>query len=307
MSNTKGSKKQQISFSSKSKIEEIVSDTDSLKKKSKIGTFSGAEFQNWLNTPIQKPKVKRTKKSKDDTYQIFQDLSEMVSDVHWKAFFTKLAIGKFPHGYSYRNQTIFFRKRTKIEKIEVQDSSYDTLNRLMNFFQNYGGFTSSDDNINIFEYLVSQSENYQQWKDIRSKKTKQFFIQQYVEEISEKKNLNAFQKRCLSDTIHMGFLLRIIDSTDIDFEDRKIKLIKTLFWNEEKNEYELKGEAKPMRISRKTINEKGMKNSFSAHWNRFLTHITKDKSNIPEDLSTDVSTLLDTTDLTDTTLTLTSE
>jgi hypothetical protein len=289
-----------------SKSEENVPETDSLKKKSKIGTFAGAEFQNWLNTPIQKPKVKRTKKSKDDTYQIFQDLSEMVYDVHWKAFFAKLALGRFPHGYSYRNQTIFFRKRTKIEKIEVQDSSYDTLNRLMNFFQNYGGFTSSDDNINIFEYLVSQSENYQQWKDIRSKKTKQFFIQQFVDEISEKKNLTPHQKRCLSDTIHMGFLLRIIDSADIEFQERKIISIKTLVWSDKNNQYELSGDAKPVRISRKTANEKIVKNSYSAHWNRFLTHITKEKLNIPDDISTDVSTIVD-ADLTDTTLTLTSE
>ena len=282
----------------------LPSDPDSLKKKSKIGTYAGAEFQNWLQTPIQKPKVKRTKKSKDDTYQIFQDLSEMVMDPQWKSFFAKLALGKFPHGYSYRNQTIFFRKRTKIEKIEVPDSSYDTLNRLMGFFQNYGGFTSTDDNINIFEYLVTQSETFQSWKDIRSKKTKQFFIQQYVEDISQQKNLNLFQKRCLSDTINIGFLLRIIDSGDIEFEDRKITAIRTLKWDERKNEFVLDGEAKPLRTSRKTASEKIVKNSYSAHWNRFLSHISKDKSSIPDDISTDVSTIAD---LTDTTLTLTSE
>jgi hypothetical protein len=299
-----------ISFASKnkSKPEEIPVSHDSLKKKSKIGTFAGAEFQNWLNTPIQKPKIKRTKKTKDDTFQVFQDLSEMITDEQWKSFFVKLSLGKFPHGYSFRNQTIFFRKRTKIEKVEIQDASHDTLYKLMNFFQNYGGFTSDDSNINIFEYLVSQSEDYQSWKDIRSKKTKQFFIQQYVEEIAKTKDLSIHQKRCLLDTIQMGFLLRMIDSSDIEFTDRKIVSIKPLIWNQEKREFEVVGEVKPNRTSRKNVSEKIIKNSYSAYWNRFLNHISKDhKSNpIPDEVSTDVSTIVD-ADLTDTTLTLTSE
>jgi len=266
--------------------------------KTKIGTYATTEFQNWLNTPIQKPKIKRSKKTNDDAYQIFQDFSNLVENEEWKLFFQKLYTGKFPHGYSYRNQTLFFRKRTKIEKLDIQDSSITTLNKVMNFFQNYGGFTIIDDNLNIFDYLVSKSETYHHWKDIRSKKTKQFFIQKFADEMALKYNLRLEKKRELLDTIHTGFLLRCIDTTDIVFDERKIIEIKTLKWIEEKNDFELIMETKNNKNSRKSFSEKQNRNSFASHWSRFLSHVVRDR-NVQDDISTDVS--LNVEDLTDTT------
>jgi hypothetical protein len=266
-------------------------------KKSKIGTYSSPEFQNWLNTPIQKPKMKRSKRTNDEAYQVFQDFSERMENLEWKAFFLKLYTGKFPHGYSYRNQTLFFRKRTKIEKLDLQDSSNDTLSKVMNFFEIYGGFNNTDDNLNIFDYLVSHIEPYRSWKDIRSKKTKQFFIQKYADDMEVKYHLSLTEKKCLLDTIHTGFLIRSIDSGDIEFEDKKITNIKTLNWLEERRDFVLIENVKNQRMSRKATSEKVSKNSFSAHWTKFLSQIIKDKPFI-DDISTDVSMADDLTDTT---------
>lgn len=271
-------------------------------KKSKIGSYASAEFQNWLATPIQKPKMKRSKKTNDDAYQIFQDFSEKVENQEWKAFFQKLYTGKFPHGYSFRNQTLFFRKRTKIEKLDLQDSSNDTLDKVMNFFQMYGAFTNSDDDLNIFDYLVQHVEPYRSWKDIRSKKTKQFFIQKYADELALQYELNATEKKCLLDTIHTGFLIRTIDSGDIEFENKKITNIKTLVWSEENREFELIQDSKNQRINRKNTSEKVSKSSYLAHWSKFLSHLVKERTTTNVDISTDVSIGLD--DLTDTTFSL---
>lgn len=266
-------------------------------KKSKIGTYASAEFQNWLATPIQKPKMKRSKRTNDEAYQVFQDFSERIDNLEWKAFFQKLYTGKFPHGYSYRNQTLFFRKRTKIEKLDLQDSTNDTLLKVKNFFEIYGGFNNSDDNLNIFDYLVSHIEPYRSWKDIRSKKTKQFFIHKYADDMEIKYNLSLTEKKCLLDTIHTGFLIRSIDSSDIEFEDKKITNIKTLSWVEERREFVLIENIKNQRMSRKATCEKVSKSSFSAHWTKFLSQIIKDKPFI-EDISTDVSIADDLTDTT---------
>jgi hypothetical protein len=268
-------------------------------KKSKIGTYSSAEFQNWLNTPIQKTKMKRSKRTNDDAFQIFNDFSEKVENNEWKLFFQKLYTGKFPHGYSFRNQTLFFRKRTKIEKLDIQDANQDTLSKVMNFFEIYGGFTNSDDNLNIFDYIVSNVTPYRSWKDIRSKKTKQFFIHKYVDELVIQYQLSHLEKRYLLDTIHTGFLIRSIDSSDIDFQDKRIVNIKTLHWNGLKREFELVENVRNQRISRKNTSEKLSKNSYSAHWTKFLSQIIRNKSN-EDDMSTDVSYIGD--DLTDTTL-----
>ena len=287
-----------LSFVSKTKKMDSKDDSKS-ERKSKIGTYSSAEFQNWLATPIQKPKLKRSKKTNDDAFQIFQDFSDRIENQEWKVFFQKLYTGKFPHGYSFRNQTLFFRKRTKIEKLDVQDTSSDTLFKVMNFFQMYGGFTNMDDDLNIFDYLVSQVQSFNTWKDIRSKKTKQFFIQKYVDDLGIKYDLTHNEKRGLLDTIHTGFLLKSIDSNDIQFENKKITNIKTLMWNPEKRDFDLIQDSKSQRLSRKNTSEKICKSSFAAHWSRFLCHVIKDKP-ILEDISTDVSTFQD--DFTDTTI-----
>lgn len=299
-----------LSFnSSKSKKSEISKEKTPIKvepktqkdprseKKSKIGTYASAEFQNWLATPIQKPKMKRSKRTNDEAYQVFQDFSERIEDPEWKVFFQKLYTGKFPHGYSYRNQTLFFRKRTKIEKLDLQDSSNETLLKVMDFFEMYGGFNNSDDNLNIFDYLVSHIEPYRSWKDIRSKKTKQFFIQKYADDMENKYNLTLTEKKCLLDTIHTGFLIRSIDSGDIEFEDKKIINIKTLSWDGERREFVLIENNKNQKITRKTTSEKVSKSSYSAHWTKFLSQIIRDKPFI-EDISTDVSMVDDFTDTT---------
>lgn len=265
-------------------------------KKSKIGTYASTEFQNWLSTPIQKPKIKRSKKMNDDAFQIFQDYSGMTTNEEWKAFFQKLYTGKFPHGYSYRNQTLFFRKRTKIEKLDIQDGTIETMLKVMNFFQIYGGFENSDDNLNIFDYLVSKSESYHHWKDIRSKKTKQFFITKYADELTKVHNLNDRERRALLDTIHAGFLIRCIDTADIVFDNRRIMDIKTLKWNEEKRDFELTADFKNLRISRKTVSEKQNRNSFGAHWSRFLSQMVRENKNNEVEISTDVSNFDDLTD-----------
>jgi hypothetical protein len=279
-------------------VEKIVS--ESSEKKNKIGTYASTEFQNWLNTPIQKPKMKRSKKTTEDAFQIFLDFSEKIDNPEWKTFFHKLYTGKFPHGYSYRNQTLFFRKRTKIEKLDIQDNSNDTMNKVINFFKNYGGFSNIAENGNIFDYLVSQTPIFKNWKDIRSKKTKQFFIQKYVDEEVEKNQLNQTEKRSLLDTIHTGFLLKSIESSDIDFNEQRIVQIKTLKWNEEERKYELQIQNRSQKPSRKSTIEKASKNSFIIHWTKFLHHIIKDKvQSEKDDIPTDVSVLTD--DLTDNT------
>ncbi len=273
----------------------------SSEKKNKIGTYASTEFQNWMNTPIQKPKMKRSKKTNEEAFQIFQDFSERCETEEWRNFFEKLYTGKFPHGYSYRNQTLFFRKRTKIEKLDILDNSKDTMNKVMTFFKIYGGFNNYNSDLNIFDYLISQSSHYyQNWKDIRSKKTKQFFIQKYVDDISKSNNLSYSEKKSLLDTIHTAFLLKLIDSNDIQFENNKITAIKTLKWNNEKKTFDFFYDYKPQKPSRKATNEKISKNSFLAHWNKFLSNIIqKDKSDKNnDDIVTDVSTTEDLTDIT---------
>jgi hypothetical protein len=275
-------------------------------KKNKIGTYASTEFQNWLNTPIQKPKIKRSKKTNDDAFQIFLDFADKTENEDWKAFFNKLYTGKFPHGYSYRNQTLFFRKRTKIEKLDIQDNSNETMNKVMNFFKNYGGFSILSKDTNIFDFLLSKTPIFQSWKDIRSKKTKQFFINKFVDELTQQYQLNKYEKDNLMDTIHSGFLLKSIESCDIEFDNQKITKIKTIHWNPEKRKFDLEIQNRVQKPTRKNTADRVAKNSFLVHWNKFLVQYVKDKPQL-DDIPTDASIIsVQTDDLTDTSMSLSS-
>lgn len=281
-------------------IEKASSTPTQEPKKNKIGTYASTEFQNWLNTPIQKPKIKRSKKTNDDAFQIFIDFAEKIESEEWKTFFNKLYTGKFPHGYSYRNQTLFFRKRTKIEKLDIQDSSNETMNKVMNFFKNYGGFSNIGEDTNIFDFLVSKTPVYKNWKDIRSKKTKQFFIIKYVDELTEKHQLNVSERKSLLDTIHTGFLLKSIESCDIEFDNQKINNIKTIRWNPNNRKFDLDLINRIQKPTRKSTADKVAKSSFLVHWTKFLQQIVN--RNQPDEIPTDVSIAsVCTDDLTDNT------
>jgi hypothetical protein len=290
-----------INSNSQTSTKEVKSSSRSsskLEKKTKIGSYASAEFQNWLSTPIQKPKIKRSKKTNDDAYQVFQDFADMVDNPDWKAFFQKLYSGKFPHGYSYRSQTLFFRKRTKIEKLEILDSTKSTMTKVMQFFIVYGGYSNDKDDVNIFDIVVLQTPKYENWKDIRSKKTKQFFILKYIDELAANHELSDKEKMELVDTIHTGFLLKTIDGGDIEFQNKRITNIKTLEWDNEHREFVIPNLHRIVKNSRKTVSEKVQKNTFSSHWNKFVSHIHKSKNQNPgEDIATDASTTLE--DLTD--------
>ena len=80
----------------------------------------------------------------------------------------------------------------------------------------------------------------------------QFFIQKYVDEEIEKNNLSASEKRSLLDTIHTGFLLKSIESSDIEFNEQRIMQIKTLKWNENIRKYELQIQSRSQKPSRKS-------------------------------------------------------
>jgi hypothetical protein len=123
----------------------------------------------------------------------------------------------------------------------------------------------------------------------------------YIDRLSQTYDLTTVERKRLQDTIHIGFLIKTIDTPDIEFEDNKIMTIKTLSWNPEKREFTVPKISKTAKTNRKPVSEKVCKNSFGAHWVRFISNIVKDKKNtLDEDISTDVSTAID--DLTDTTV-----
>ena len=108
------------------------------------------------------------------------------------------------------------------------------------------------------------------------------------------------------DTIHSGFLLKSIESCDIEFDNQKITKIKTLHWNPEKRKFDLEIQNRVQKPTRKNTADRVAKNSFLVHWNKFLVQYVKDKPQL-DDIPTDASIIsVQTDDLTDTSMSLSS-
>jgi hypothetical protein len=263
----------------------------------KIGSYSTADIStNWMSTPIT-TKQKKTKKLKDVAHPIFLELSELCNDNVWKMLFLKASTDKFPQYFSFNNNTLFFKKRSKIEKLEISEINIDIIDDIKNFFKQYGGLYDDENEFDIFEYLTSRVEIYTSWSQIRGKKKKDYFISRYINKLNETYSLSSSEKKELHDLVYFGLCLKIIDTCNIKLENMEIENIDNLLWNPSSRKFTITGEPKYKKTNRKrTAPDKIPKNSCMAMWLKYVSKITG-KQDILDEISS--PTLIeDTTDTT---------
>jgi hypothetical protein len=257
----------------------------------KIGSYSTVEIKNWMSTPINNTKQKRTKKAKDVVHQIFSDFCNMTNDNMWKGLFQKASIDKFPQGFSYSNNFLLFKKRNKIEKIEIENSTEENLAETINFFKKFGSICDDENENDVFNYLYSMVKEYTSWSQIRGKKKKDYFLSGYVDFLIKKYNLNEEESRHLHDQIHFGYCLKIIDSNNIKIENMEIVNIDNLIFDENTRKFELLGEPKYKKTSRKrNANEAIPKNSSLYLWLKYVSKITGNTESITNDTNIEETT-----------------
>jgi hypothetical protein len=137
-------------------------------------------------------------------------------------------------------------------------------------------------------------KEYTSWSQIRGKKKKDFFINRYIDYLSNKYNLTLEEKRNLHDQVHFGYCLKIIDTNNITLKDMEITDIDNLIWDEEKRKFELNGEPKYKKSSRKrTLNEPIPKNSSLYMWLKYVSKITGVSNNLCQEKSHEDTTDVD--------------
>jgi hypothetical protein len=260
----------------------------------KIGSYSTVEIKNWMSTPINNTKQKRTKKAKDIIHQTFHEFSNMTTDNMWKGLFQKASIDKFPQGFSYSNNFLSFKKRNKIEKIEIENINEETLEEVINFFKKYGSICDDENESDVFKFLYANVKEYTSWSQIRGKKKKDYFLSRYIDLLNEKYNLSIEERRNLHDQLHFGYCLKIIESNNIKLKNMEIIDIDNLIWNEETRKFELNGEPKYKKTSRKRNgNETIPKNSSLYLWLKYVSKISGINDNLITDKLNEDTTDID--------------
>lgn len=250
--------------------------------KNKIGTYASStiDIQNWLNTPIQSNKPKRTKKSKELDNGIFLELHDIVEDNDWKNLFQNAYRGKFPSGFTFSNHILSCKKKkNKIEKIEIYDSDIQTLQNVQYFFTSNGGFTAQDDNGDVLEFLNSCGPCYDSWTQIRGKKKKDFYIGKYIEYLCKRYELNDEERIQLHNQLIIGCAIKSIDSENIKLENNEIVDINNLIWDKTTRTFSVDGSPKNKKVSRKKVTtDKLPKSCYLSQWISYVQKISPNPS-----------------------------
>lgn len=234
------------------------------KQEKKIGDYSTVDINNLFNTPIKQSKQKRIKKTKDVVNPVFMEMAEIIDDVQWKTLFTKAANGKFPQGFTCKSSVLYYRKKSKVEKLDLSCSMDMVLPQVIEFFRLYGGFSNENQYVNIFDYLTTNVCEYSSWQQIRPKNVKESFIDEYIKKLEKNYELNGFEILRLRDLLNLSFSTKKIDHKNVVFENMAIQDINNLFWNPQKRVFHVDGTPviKPTARKKQTVN----KQSMLYHW-----------------------------------------
>lgn len=211
----------------------------------------------------EKPKTllndskKRKKKLKPIVNPIFEKCALLTEDTFWQSIFMDCARGKFPRGFTFKNNLLTHKKGSKITTLELNNSATETFSATMNFFQVAAGIMSAKDRHKLQqkeeEKLLEEMENDVdiEWSQIRKENFKEVLITEFISNVSKKMNFNEQEKRELTTTIKKGIMLKCFNSNNIIMEEGKIVEIDGLIYNEDTNEYEIDPEYIPEKGCRK--------------------------------------------------------
>ena len=168
-------------------------------------------------------------------YPIFLECCKYTKDNFWKYIFEDLAYKKTPYGiYIYCDYICCNYKGKEFNyKIDDTKDSKELFDDIYRLFNKRFELLSEKDKLNR-RSLFEENEN----KIVYLKKHKYNTIFQYIIDMKKRWNLNLKQTRMLLSYILLAFLLKLLKSSDMIFEDDKIISINGINFKDSKIIYE---------------------------------------------------------------------
>lgn len=266
----------------------------------------------WLSSSSAKEcKSKETKKGKGRRQkaevpienQIFADCSMLVEDPFWKETFNQAAMGRFPRGFMFKDNSLTYKRGSKVHKKELPLDPLEACMISMTFFKEMAGIRSQADQDRERLEIEEQQNDIQSiencgWDDIKKKKIKELLISEYISTSCKDLNLDIKQKKKLITIINIGFLLGYLDSDKISFTDGKIYKIDGLEYNDTTREFTLNISPNMKKMARsrvKAISDEELISqnncldrhymdsvSFIKLWKKFLESLSIESSKTPK-------------------------
>src|SRR5579885_1696409 len=112
----------------------------------KAGGYA-APVMSWLATPVQAAtKGRRHKASPALVYPQLAQCAGLCTDPFWRDVFTRASQGKFPRGFTCKDNILTYKNRNKVQTIPLPEvEPQDILATLIEFFRVQGGIASERD------------------------------------------------------------------------------------------------------------------------------------------------------------------
>ena len=209
-----------------------------------ISFFTSPWKKDKPKTVVTPGNNRRKKTLKPVIHPIFEQCSQLTSDLFWAAIFMDCARGKFPRGYTFKNNLLTHKKGNKISTLELNNSPTDVFIMVMKFFNTSGIMSETDRKRKQDEEdikLAEQMEGYEDmtWKDVRTEKLREVMIGEFINSLSTRMKFNEEEKRELITTVKKGLMLKYFNADNIVMEGGRIIEIDGLIFNRHTNMYEI--------------------------------------------------------------------
>jgi hypothetical protein len=210
-----------------------------------ISFFTSPWKKDKPKTPVTTGTGNRRKKTlKPVIHPIFEQCASLSNDEFWQNTFMDCARGKFPRGYSFKNNLLTHKKGNKVSTLELNNSPTDVFIMVLKFFQSVSGILSEADrkrkqdeeDIKLAEEAECEDIT---WRDVRVEKLKEVMISEFINSLSSKMKFNEEEKRELITTVKKGLMLKYFNSNNIVMEGGRIVEIDGLIFNRNTNQYEI--------------------------------------------------------------------
>jgi hypothetical protein len=155
---------------------------------------------------------------------LFEQMSGITDDPFWKTTLQEAAIGKFPRGFVFSNDTLHYKTRhCTLSGPSIQHN----LGLVVNFMQSTAAIMSNRDlevrNQELI-YMMSQNvcDSYESWGKIKSIQDQALLVAKFVTILSESHHLNDSEEKQLEETIRLGIFIKCFNSNTIKVSNSQI-------------------------------------------------------------------------------------
>jgi hypothetical protein len=168
---------------------------------------------------------------KDILYPLFLKYSTKIDDSFWKYVYEEMAYGKHPYGIYVQNDYICCFLKGKEFSYKMDENNPNQEEEIHTLLKNKAGILSEKEKIQNKNAFLNENRTN---NSLNKKCIRDTLLENYILGKSEDYNINIDKCRKVISFLLVGFLFKLITLKDVQFNEKYIKNIKGLEFEDNK-------------------------------------------------------------------------